>query len=196
MRSIYIFILFLLGPVSLQAGYYELGFSGNYRKLYLPSDTTRESFDSTVAYTASVAYYFAEMAALELNYTNGQSERFVPSPNTDSRTLYDFTLVGFDLIFSFAKRNEAFVPYVKAGVAYFANKDITYEFVDNINPLNSRTAQVNLGAAIVPSLGFGMRFRLTETLALKLGLEAWTSDSIESDPRWDIAGRAGISWFL
>lgn len=155
-----------------------------------------EAFDATTAYTASIAYYFAEMAALELNYTNGQSERFVPGPIADSRTTYDFSLVGMDLIISFAERQSTFVPYVKAGVAYFVNKDVTYEFIDNNNSLNNRRDQVNLGAAFVPSLGFGLRFRLTQTLAFKFGLEAWTSDSIDRDHSWDMFGRAGISWFF
>jgi hypothetical protein len=196
MKTIYLFICLFFAPLDVGAAYYELGFSGNYRKLYLPSDTNREAFDATVAYTASIAYYFAEMAAVELNYTKGQSERYVPSPIADSRTLYDFSLIGLDLIFSFADRSAPFVPYVKAGVAYFANKDVTYEFIDNNNSLNNRRDQLNLGTAFVPSLGFGMRFRLTQTMAIKLGMEAWSSDSIERRPTWDVAGRAGISWFF
>ena len=188
-------LIFICNPTA-QAGYVELGFAGNYRKLYLPSETSREYYDSTVACTASLAYYFAEMAAVELNTTRGRSERHVPSSLIDTKTTYDFTLVGLDLIPSFAERNAPFVPYIKAGVAHFVNKDVTYEFRDNVNPLNNRMERVNLGSAYVPSLGFGMRLRITQAIALKVGLEAWTSDSLETDPRWDIAGRAGVSWFF
>lgn len=187
--------LVLIFPCFGFASYYELGFAGNYRKLYLPSDTTRESFDATVSYTGSFAYYFAEMAAAEINYTKGQSERFVPSPSADSRTLYDFSLVGLDLILTFAERKDPFVPYLKLGVAHFLNKDVTYEFTNNVDS-SVTSDSADLGTAIVPSLGFGMKFRITQTIAIKLGMEAWTSDAIDKDPQWDWAGRAGISWFL
>ncbi len=186
--------LFFFSPV-VHAGYYELGFAGNYRKLYLPSETRRESFDSTVSYTASFAYYFAEMAAAELNYTKGQSERFVPSATADSRTTYDFSLIGLDLILTFADRKAPFIPYLKTGLAYFAEKKVTYEFVDNGTGLRT-TESVPLDPTFVPSLGFGLKMRITETMAFKFGVEAWTSDSIDNDPRWDWAARAGISWFF
>ena len=89
MKYLSILVLTLLSW-NVHAGYYELGFTGNYRKLYLPSsNSNRESFDESLSYTASIAYYFAEMAAMELSYTKGQSERFVPSPSADSRTTYD-----------------------------------------------------------------------------------------------------------
>lgn len=185
----------LLAPLSSHAGYYEIGFSGNYRKLNLPSQNNIESFDATVSYTGSIAYYFAEMAAMELNYTKGQSERFVPSTDTNARTLYDFTLIGLDLILTFAERKAPFVPYLKAGVGYFAEKEVTYEFTNNLTGATDSDRQ-SLGTAYVPSLGFGMKFRVTQTIAFKLGVEAWTSDSLDSNPNWDWAGRAGISWFF
>lgn len=188
-------LIFLIFPVIGQAGYYELGFSGNYRKLNLPSQTARKSFDATVSYTGSFAYYFAEMAAMELNYTKGQSERFVPGTDADSRTIYDFSLVGLDLILTFAERKAAFVPYIKAGMAYFAKKEVTYEFTNNLTNVTTSN-RADLGEAYVPSLGFGVKFRVTQTIAFKLGLEAWTSDSLDTDPEWDWAGRAGISWFF
>ena len=192
----WILAFLLLYSNQLYAGYYELGFAGNYRKLYLPTDTSRESFDSTISYTASIAYYFAEMAAAEINYTKGQSERFIPGNTADSRTVYDFSLVGLDLIFTFAERKDPFIPYIKAGVAYFAEKDVRYEFTDSSGTLIDDVQSEELEPTLVPSLGFGLKFRITKTLAFKIGLEAWTSDSLDKDPRWDMAARAGISWFL
>lgn len=193
MRFLLLAIVLLSSQV--QAGYFELGFSGNYRKLYLPTETRIESFDSTVSYTASLAYYFAEMAALELNYTKGQSERFVPSATADSRTTYDFTLAGMDLILTLADRKSNFIPYIKGGLAYFAEKKVTYEFVNNSTGQRT-TETVPLDPTFVPSAGFGVKMRLTEAMAFRLGMEAWTSDSINKDPRWDWAGRAGVSWFF
>lgn len=183
-------------PLPVQAGYYELGFAGTYRKLHLPSETSSDSFDSTTSYTASIAYYFAEMAALELNYTKGQSERFVPSEIADSRTLFDFSLVGLDLIFTFAERSAPFVPYIKTGIAFITEKEVTYEFTDHNNPAGSRSATVPFDSVFVPSVGFGLKTRITETVSFKIGMEAWTSDKLGNDEHWDMAGRAGISWFF
>ncbi len=191
LKTLLLLLMFI--PSLGSAAYYELGFAGNYRKLFLPSDTDRESFDSTLSFTGSFAYYFAEMAAAELSYTKGQSERFVPSITADSRTIYDFELIGLDLIFTFAERKAPFIPYLKAGVAYFSRKTVTYEFTNS--PIDSSDT-VTLPTTFVPSLGFGMKIRVTDRLSFKIGFEAWTSDSLERDPRWDVAGRAGISWFL
>ncbi|MEM7646774.1 MAG: outer membrane beta-barrel protein, partial [Pseudomonadota bacterium] len=151
---------------------------------------------STISYTASLAYYFAEMAAMELNYTKGQSERFVPSTAVDSRTLYDFSLIGLDLVLTFADRKDPFIPYIKMGLGYFAEKEVTYEFTDNgTGTVTIDRAQLD-DNTFVPSVGFGLKIRLTKTMAFKFGIEAWTSDSLDTDPRWDWAGRAGISWFF
>jgi hypothetical protein len=191
MRSLFI-LIFLALPAITQAGYFEVGFAGNYRKLYLPTDSEREAFDATVSYTGSFAYYFAEMAAAELSFTSGQSERFVPSMTSDSRTIYDFELIGFDLVFTFADRKAPFIPYLKAGIAYFSKKEVTTEF--SAFPADNETR--TLEPTFVPSLGFGMKLRMTDTLAFRIGVEAWSSEGLDNDPRWDVAGRAGISWFL
>ena len=183
-------LLITLLSCDLYAGYYELGFTGNYRKLYLPSNENRESFDETSSYTASLAYYFAEMAAAELSYTKGKSERFVPSQIADSRTTYDFSLIGFDLIFTFADRKAPFIPYLKGGVAYFAEKEVTYEFT------GQTPSTVRLPETFVPSIGFGLKIRITRTMAFKIGMEAWTSALENNSERWDWAGRAGVSWFF
>lgn len=188
-------LLLVLAPCFAHAGYYEIGLSGNYRKLNLPTNTGRESFDATTSFTGSFSYYFAEMAAAELSYTQGQSERFIPSTTADSRTLYDFALVGFDIVFTFAERKDPFIPYLKAGVAYFAKKEVTYEYIDNVTLGNNANTE-SLPKTFVPSVGMGIKLKLSNTFAIKIGIEGWTSDSIDKDPRWDLAGRAGISWFL
>ena len=192
------FILFFsLTLVSFNAfaGYYEIGFTGNYRKLHLPTDGTQESFDESLSYTGSFAYYFAEMAAAELSYTKGKSERFVPSTTADSRTTYDYSLIGLDLILTFADRKAPFIPYIKGGLAYFAQKDVTYEYTSHTGPSPSPET-VKLDPTFVPSIGFGLKILFTKTMAFKLGIEAWTSDSLSNDPNWDWAGKAGISWFF
>jgi len=178
----------------VNAGYFELGLSGNFRKINLPTGGDENAFDQSQSITGSLAYYFAEMAAIELNYTRGSSRRFVPSQEADVTTTNFFGLVGTDLIFTFAERRAPFVPYAKFGVGYFIEKEIAYEFDDRVNtPLVSKA---NLEKTLVPSLGFGFRVRLTDRFSIKLGMEFWSSDALANTPEVDWAGKAGVSWFL
>lgn len=189
-----IFLLTFLCCSSSYAGYFELGLSGNYRKIYLPSDTKQEAFDETQALTMSLAYYFLEMTAIEFGLTKGNSERFIPGSTADVRTTYTYSLVGSDFIFTFAQRTEPFIPYVKVGVGYFIEKEVAYEYDTHSGAPQITT--VPLRNTLVPSAGLGFRTRITNTLALKIGLEAWSSDALANRPKVDWAGKAGVSWFF
>lgn len=176
--------------------YYEVGLSGNYRKTYLTElGTTERAYDENAAYTASFAYYFREMTAIEFSYSQGKNTRFIPSSTITSTTTHRYSLFGVDLVFTFGKRSDTFIPYIKAGVAYFDKKSIDYEYVNNGVPEAPQTVEIN--STVVPSAGFGMQFRLTQRLSFKAGLEFWTSGAINKDVKdFDWAARMGISWFL
>jgi hypothetical protein len=176
--------------------YFEVGLSGNYRKTYLTElGTTERAYDENAAYTASFAYYFREMTAIEFSYSQGKNTRFIPSSTITSTTTHRYSLYGADLVFTFGKRSDTFIPYIKAGVAYFAKKSIDYEYVNNGTPEEPQTVEIN--STVVPSAGFGMQFRLTQRLSFKAGLEFWTSGAINKDVEdFDWAARMGISWFL
>lgn len=176
--------------------YFEIGLSGNYRKTFLTElGTTQRAYDENAAYTASFAYYFREMTALEFSYSQGKNTRFIPSSTITSTTTHRYSLFGADLVFTFGKRSDTFIPYIKAGVAYFDKKSIDYEYVNNGTPELPQTVEIN--STVVPSAGFGMQFRLTQRLSFKAGLEFWTSGAINKDVKdFDWAARMGISWFL
>ncbi len=176
--------------------YYEIGLSGNYRKTFLTElGTTQRAYDENAAYTASFAYYFREMTALEFSYSQGKNTRFIPSSTITSTTTHRYSLFGVDLVFTFGKRSDTFIPYIKAGVAYFDKKSIDYEYINNGVPERPQTVEIN--STVVPSAGFGMQFRLTQRLSFKAGLEFWTSGAINKDVKdFDWAARMGISWFL
>lgn len=178
--------------------YFELGLSGNYRKAYLTDATSsQKAFDENSAYIASFAYYFREMTAIELSYSQGANTRFIPSSSITSTTTHKYTLYGADLIFTFGKRTDQWIPYIKAGVAYFDRKSIDYEYIDNSTGLPLVAEPVELDATVVPSAGFGLQVRITNYLSLKFGIDIWTSGAINKDIRdFDYAGRMGISWFL
>jgi hypothetical protein len=180
------------------ADYFELGLAGNYRKIHLSdSNTSQKAFDENYAYVASAAYYFREMTALEFNYSIGRNTRSIPSSTLSSKTVHDYSMYGVDLVFSFGKRGDQFVPYIKGGLAYFDKKDIKYEYVDHANGGNTFTESVSLKPTVVPSAGLGMQFKISEELYFKTGVEFWTSGPVNKDlGDFDWAGRVGISWFI
>lgn len=176
--------------------YFEIGLSGNYRKAYLTDLTSNErAYDESSAYTASFAYYFREMTALEFSYSQGKNTRYIPSDTITSTTTHRYNLFGTDLVFTFGKRTDQFIPYIKAGVAYFDKKSIDYEYVQNGISLDPQTVEIR--STVVPSAGVGMQIRITQRLSFKLGVEMWTSGAINKDIEdFDWAARVGISWFL
>ncbi len=179
--------------------YFELGLSGNYRKVYLTEDSSSErAYDENSSYIASLAYYFREMTAVEFSFSQGKNTRFIPSSTITSTTTHRYNLVGADLVFTFGKRNDTFIPYIKAGLAYFDRKSIDYNYIDNTNNGAVIPSQpVEMKSTVVPSAGVGMQVRMTQRMAFKIGVDVWTSGPInKSIDELDWAGRVGISWFL
>lgn len=177
--------------------YVELGLSGNYRKVYLTeSGTSERAFDESSAYIASFAYYFREMTAIEFSYSQGNNTRFIPSSTITSTTRHKYTLYGADLIFTFGTRADRWIPYIKAGVAYFDRKSIDYQYIQS-NGIPIPTEPVELDSTFVPSAGFGIQVRATNQLSFKFGIDVWTSGAVNKDLKdFDWTGRVGISWFL
>lgn len=192
-----LFVL-LFSCTSVYAELVELGLSGNYRRTFLAdSDTTQSATDEAQAYTFSIAYYLREMTALEFSFTSGESERSIPSTTISSITKHTYNLLGADLVFTFGKREERFVPYIKAGLGYFINKRITYTYINHTTPSQSEERPVELDPTVVPSVGFGMRTLITKSFAIKAGIEIWTSGPVsKSLDEFDWAARIGLSWFL
>lgn len=191
-------ILILFFVQNASADYFEFGLAGNYRKVHLSDSTTsQDAYDENYAYVGTFAYYFREMTALELSYSMGRNTRSAPSDVISSTTVHDYSMYGADLVFTFGKRTDDWIPYVKGGVAYFDKKDITYQYTDHTNANNSFNSVVKLKPTLVPSAGLGMQLKLTSDLFFKFGIEMWTSGPVDKDiKQFDWAGRVGISWFL
>ena len=71
-------------------------------------------------------------------------------------------------------------------------KSIVYQQA-SVNPITEKSEGIS------PSAGLGFKMALSQTLALKVGLEAWTSpitDDANVKTTYDIAARAGISWLF
>lgn len=167
----------------------ELGANANYRRSAFDSNNYQE----LISYTASVSYYFMEMSALELSYTNGYSEISAKS-SSPSDPLYvnqtNFQLAALDLVVSFAEREDFFQPYVKIGGGYLKKDD--FEQVGAGNDVNL----ISHSEGLVPSGGVGFRLMMTKTFAIKFGLDAWTTPLHQDPVVVDFAGYAGVSWLF
>lgn len=175
--------LLLLVSSFARAGFVEIGASGSYRSSYV----NEFNYSKTQALTGSVAYYFWEMSALELSYTSGVNQTFGRTANNDSYiATTHFEIAGIDLILSLAGRQAPFRPYFKIGASY-QRKTILFE--QSYFPAYSRDI-----SGFAPTVGAGFKLMMTETLALKIGADAWSSP--EETSRFDIAATAGLSWLF
>lgn len=182
----------MAAPSLALAGIFELGLTANYRS----SQVTEDNSQASLSYTGSISYYFFEMSALELSYTNGNSVlSYRPSasdPKTEITT--EFEMMGVDLVLTFAGRDAAFQPYVKVGGAHISKKIVI------AGDQGTGSAEIKAPDGIVPSAGIGVKIKLTEQFLIKAGVDAWTSplndDAGGDDATIDFAGRAGISIYL
>lgn len=173
---------------SAYAGFVELGASANFR--YEGYDSA--NYVETLAYTASVSYYFWEMCAWELNYTNGYSKQVTKGPLAidDKETVEDnIELTSLDLVLSLADRQAAWRPYVKFGGGYL--KKDRYFRVNS----DDETLIVHQ-EGLVPSAGLGMSLNITSAFSIKIGIDAWTTPVNYQPMIVDYVGRAGVSWIF
>lgn len=190
MRKLFFFILLLSLTSVAHAGFYEVSATGNYRKSFLD----KENFQESLSYTGSISYYFWEMSALELSYTLGRQIAVLKTSTLDPKTVLttDFEMFGLDLVFTLASKEDAFLPYIKLGGAHL-EKSMTREREFPTGTSVEHPPGVN---GWVPSLGVGFKIRMTQTLSIKIGADAWSSP-LDKDPViWDYAGRAGLSWMF
>lgn len=169
------------------AGFLELGATANYRR----STISDENYQESISYTGSISYYFWEMSAIEVSYTQGYSKLVVtPFGGDRSTTETDFSLLGLDLVLSFAGRKDMFQPYIKVGGAHIS-KEIYRQSAEGFSKV-----LIAEQSGVVPSAGIGFKIKISERFSVKVGVDAWTSPLEEDPVTVDFAGRAGISWFL
>lgn len=177
---------------SANAGFFEVGVSGSYRR----SNIDKTAYDEFRSLTGSLSYYLDESSALELSYTDGRNLR-VTGEGLSIGNITDLTykMIGLDLVLTMGDKSSTVRPYIKLGGVYIAEKKIVEVARDQSGsyPPNS----VKDEPALVPSAGVGFRLALSETMSLKVSAEAWASRPINVQPvTIDYAGRAGLSWMF
>lgn len=186
-----LFMLFVyVAPA--HAGFVEISGSGSYRKSNLQVDAT----DELKSFSGSISYYFNEASALELSYTESVNRRDIArdTPWAQISHVYQ-NAMGLDFVYTAGARGEQFRPYVKAGGLYILRKRWLDQRMTNGVWEEPRVREIE--PALVPSAGLGFKLGLTEALSLKVGVDAWTSQSLNEEPLLiDYAGRVGLSWFF
>ena len=173
-----------------QAGFIEVGGSGSYRKSNIDSSST----DEARSLTGSVAYYISDASAFELSYTDGLSKREIsPGMPSGNVTKLSYRTVGLDFIYTFGKREDSFRPYFKVGANYIVLKRVVTQYYDSSgNPF--APSEVDGDTGLVPSAGVGFRIGLTESLAFKAGVDAWSSQTLGTGSMaFDYIANVGLS---
>lgn len=179
-------ILSLLYSSISFAGIFEVGGSGSWRK----SSFDKHNFNEMTSWTGSISYYFYELSALELSYTDGVNRQSVkPAGDTQTLTVTNFQLTALDVVMTLATKEDPFQPYIKLGGGYL-NKTI-YNQIEGFDMKKAGSIQ-----GWVPSAGIGLKWFLTKDFNIRLGLDAWTSPPNQQPVVVDYAGRAGLSLLL
>jgi outer membrane protein W len=192
MRNLGLVLLFSVVSSNAWAGFIEVGGSGSYRSSNISADTKDES----KSISGSISYYFNEASALELSYTEGTNRRDIAkdSPTAHLTHLY-YSSLGLDFVYTFGARESAFRPYLKAGGNYFLKKRVVDQ--QKQNGIWGDATVIETNPALVPTAGLGFKLGLTEQLSLKVGVDAWSSQSLDQEPFLiDFAGRVGLSWLF
>lgn len=188
MKTLVLFLLLLLSSQA-QAGYFEISGSGSYRK----TTTDEDNYSVYRSGTASVAYYFWELSALEISYTKARQDEVKRFEQNGTETGYNarsyVEFYGADLIFTLATKQSLFQPYIKVGAAY-QDKSSTYK------QLNQNVITLPGVSGWAPSAGIGFKFILGQHVAIKTGIDAWSSPISEDDVTYDYAARLGLSFIF
>ncbi len=192
MRLLPALLIFLSFTTAHASGIYEIGVSASGKR----ANIAKDAYDESASLTGSISYYFMEMSALELSYTDGINRRVVGSGSTtEHRSSLFYTMVGLDLVVSFGPKEADFRPYIKAGAAYIIRKQLSDQYIDASGPYPTTT--VEDPPTVVPSAGVGARVSLSKSFALKFGIDMWVSRPLSETPiKYDYAGRIGLSMYL
>lgn len=185
LRTLVLALALAFSVEDARAGFIEISASGSARRVNIDQN----AYDEMTALTGSLSYYFDEMSAIELSYTDGSSKRFIGSTNNQDRTTWVYyKLIGLDFVYTVGDRASAIRPYIKGGAVYIMEK----RFVDQFQGFPATISQI--APTVVPSVGAGIKISLTANLSIKTGVDAWMSGNANGGI--DYAARAGLSWMF
>ncbi len=183
--------VFLVGPSIALAMNMELGLNYSYKKTLVDQNNSTEQ----QGITGSISFYLWERVALETSYTNSL---YVKREKIDSllsgssqRTTTQFAdIYGADLIYVLADRKAPLQPHIKGGLAYVKKRQTSQ--TDN-QPMGD---PIEPKPGWAPSYGVGLKFFLTEAIAIKISYDVVRTPIDDTTFADDVGGRVGLSWML
>src|SRR6185437_12069471 len=108
-RFVFAFTFCILVCSAASAGVMEVSASYGMHT----SSIDQNDYTKSESLTGSVAWYFLEMSALELSYTEGIGTQSLQIPGDPGATVYYQTvqMLGLDLIYSFGSRDSLLQPF-------------------------------------------------------------------------------------
>jgi opacity protein-like surface antigen len=188
MKIFLFFCLFLTSQAF--AVYSEIGANYSYKKSTYDSNNNIEQQSST----GSLSLYFWEQLGFEFSYTNGLYVKKEKKPGNDptylKRTTTQYSdIYGIDVIYLFANKQAKFQPFIKGGTAYVKRKQV-------LQDEGQVAFTIEPSPGFAPSYGVGLKFYLTESLAVRAGYDIIRTPIDDSASVDDISGRLGLSWML
>lgn len=190
LRAFLLGLLITVSTLPAMAGLMEISYSFSLSDSTLNAD----NYTKTLSHTASMAWYFMEMSALEVSYSKGEQQISGKADGDANALRYrtEFVMYGADLILTFANRESVFQPYIKGGAVWIDKK--LYRRQSPL--LAEQLINESDSSTPVPSLGAGFKFFLLKNLSLKASYDTWRSNKTGGDETWDSTIRAGVSVYF
>jgi hypothetical protein len=193
MRSLILLALALalVTVESAAAGVMEVSYTFNRTDSKIDED----NFSRSLSHTASFAWYFLSMSAIELSYTRGEGQVSGRAAGDASPLKFrtDLKVYGADLVITFAGRESMFQPFIKGGGAWVDKR--IFRLNTSVSSEEVLLSETDRNTA-VPSFGAGFRLRLTEAFGLRASYDRWRSGVTGNTDIWDSAVRAGVSFMF
>lgn len=189
-----LFVLLLFSAQSAKAIYTELGLSYNYKKSFFDKNNNTEMQSGTF----SLSFYLWDHIAIETSYTNGlyvkKERQSGTDPNIFTRTTTQYSdIYGCDLIYVFADKKDKWQPFIKGGAAYIKKRQVVQDISDTTsNP----SWEIKPDPGMAPSYGIGLKYFLTEAIALRANWDVLQTPIDDSTKIEDFTGRLGLSWMF
>lgn len=156
---------------------FEFSSTYSYKKTFYGEDT----YDISQSASLGLSYYFWEMSAIELAYTNGTGLHVQPQYSA----IQNLTAYGAYLMLTLAGKDNPLQPYLKLGAAYII-KDITFQ-VPRVDPIKTKKEGLS------PSAGAGLKLMLSKTFGIRAGFDVTASPLNSNEVTYDFNGTAGVS---
>ncbi len=179
------FSTMLLSSLAANAGVIEISYTYSQRSSFIDDD----NYQKSLSHTGSLAWYFFDLSALELSYTNGEGEVSGKAEGENAlKYITRLDMYDASLVVTIAQKDWSFQPYLKGGAAWVDKRIYRKDSIETKKISHTDKDEV------VPSFGVGFKVYLTKGLSVRAGYDRWRTGKSGDEEVWDDAVRAGLSF--